>query len=219
MKRALLAMAVGAAMLGPAAGLADQTPAPTQPKAETVVRRKSTIKPAARLRLGPVVRFAGTGIWSLVDADLVAEFFENRFGRPLPVSAWGQTALHDRLRLDHRNAFDVAVHPDSPEGRALMAFLRDQGVPFVAVRARMRGASTGAHIHIGPESCKFAPWWRPTQVAKLKNERVALVSYRHRGAAELRTRPVVVPDDRAAAGSLSSKDRFADDAAPTPPVI
>lgn len=218
MKRAFLALAVGATILGPTVGLADQTQAPTQPKGETVVRRKSTIKPAARPR-GPVVRFTGTGSWSLAEADVVAEFFENRFGRPLPVSAWGQTALHDRLRLDHRNAFDVAVHPDSPEGRALMAFLRDQGIPFVAVRARMRGASTGAHIHVGPESGKFAPWWRPTQVAKLKNERVALVSYRHRSAADLRTRPVGVPDDRAEAGSLTSKDRFTDEAAATPPVI
>ena len=48
------------------------------------------------------------------------------------MSAYGQTALHDRMGLDHRDALDVAVHPDSPEGRALMEYLREAGIPFIA---------------------------------------------------------------------------------------
>jgi len=32
-----------------------------------------------------------------------------RFGRSLLVSAFGQTALHDRKGFDHRNALDVAA--------------------------------------------------------------------------------------------------------------
>ena len=56
----------------------------------------------------------------LTDAavDGLDRFFVSRFARSLPVSALGQTPVHDRLGLDHRRALDVAVHPDSAEGRA-----------------------------------------------------------------------------------------------------
>jgi hypothetical protein len=70
----------------------------------------------------------------------------------LPVSAFGQTALHDRMGLDHRNALDVAVHPDSPEGRALMEHLRSLGVPFIAAWGAIPGSTSGAHIHVGQPS-------------------------------------------------------------------
>ncbi len=99
-----------------------------------------------------LTRFAGNGGWSLTEAARVQAFFTQRFGHPLPVSAWGQTPIHDRLGFDHRNALDVAVHPDSPEGQALTAYLRSVGIPFIAVRAPVPGTSTGAHIHVGPES-------------------------------------------------------------------
>jgi hypothetical protein len=68
------------------------------------------------------------------------------------VSALGQTAVHNRLGFDHRNAADVAVHPDSPEGRALLDHLRALGVPFLAFRGAVAGASTGAHVHVGAPS-------------------------------------------------------------------
>jgi hypothetical protein len=74
----------------------------------------------------------------------------------LPVSAFGQTALHDRMGFDHRNALDVAVHPDSPEGRALMQYLLDAGIPFMAWRGAVPGSSTGAHIHVGQPSPRIA---------------------------------------------------------------
>ncbi len=90
--------------------------------------------------------------WSLTDAPTIETFFAGRFGRPLPVSAFGQTALHDRLGFDHRNALDVAVTPDSEEGRALIAYLSAHGVPFLAFRGPRAGVATGAHIHIGPPS-------------------------------------------------------------------
>jgi hypothetical protein len=44
---------------------------------------------------------------------------------------------------------DVAVHPDSAEGAALMSYLRSQGIPFIAFRQAVAGSATGAHIHIG----------------------------------------------------------------------
>jgi hypothetical protein len=99
-----------------------------------------------------VVRNAGSGRWALAGVAEVQSFFATRFGRALPVSAFGQTALHSRLGFDHGNAVDVAVHPDSPEGRALVEFLRAAGIPFLAFRGAVPGVATGAHIHIGRPS-------------------------------------------------------------------
>ena len=73
------------------------------------------------------VHYRGAARWSLAEAPKVQDFFARRFGRPLPVSAFGQSPVHDRLGFDHRDAIDVAVPPDSPEGGALMAFLRGAG--------------------------------------------------------------------------------------------
>jgi hypothetical protein len=60
--------------------------------------------------------------------------------------------VHQRLGFDHRNALDVAVHPDSPQGRALMEHLRSQGIPFLAFRGARPGLATGAHLHVGEPS-------------------------------------------------------------------
>jgi hypothetical protein len=98
------------------------------------------------------IRFNGSAPFSLGDLPRVERFFVGRFGRPMPVSALGQSPAHDRIGFDHRNAVDVAVHPDSPEGLALMGYLQGQNIPFVAVRQAVPGSSTGAHIHIGQPS-------------------------------------------------------------------
>jgi hypothetical protein len=58
--------------------------------------------------------------------------------------------------LDHRNALDVAVHPDSSEGQALMTWLRTHGLSYLAFRAAVSGESTGAHVHIGEPSPRRA---------------------------------------------------------------
>jgi hypothetical protein len=101
---------------------------------------------------GSLIRFNGDQVWSIADAPKIQNFFFQTFGRGLPVSAYGQTALHDRLQFDHRNALDVALHPDSQEGRFLMSHLRQNRIPFIAFRNAVRGSSTGAHIHIGRPS-------------------------------------------------------------------
>ena len=98
-----------------------------------------------------LVRYNGTAAWSL----RLQQVFLARFGRPLPISALGQTALHDRMGFDHRNALDVAVHPDSPEGRALMEHLRLAGIPFIAAWGAIPGSTSGAHIHVGQPSPRF----------------------------------------------------------------
>ena len=99
-----------------------------------------------------LIRHLGRARWSLAAVPALERFFTTRFGHPLPVSAYGQTPVHERLGFDHRNALDVALHPDSPEGRALMDHLRVQGIPFLAFRAARAGVATGAHLHVGEPS-------------------------------------------------------------------
>jgi hypothetical protein len=99
-----------------------------------------------------LVRFNGVTPWSLRNVAALEQRFTEQFGRAMPISAYGQTKVHDRLGLDHRTAVDVAVHPDSPEGQWLMQYLRSVGIPFIGVRGVVPGASTGAHVHVGPAS-------------------------------------------------------------------
>ena len=99
-----------------------------------------------------LLRFNGGALWSLGDATKIENFFTQTFGRALPISAYGQSPTHDRLRFDHRNAMDVALHPDSREGQTLLSYLRQAGIPFIAFRGAAPGAATGAHIHIGKPS-------------------------------------------------------------------
>jgi hypothetical protein len=103
-----------------------------------------------------LLRFRGLRDWSLAQVPTVERFFTERFHRALPVSALGQTPVHDRLGFDHRNALDVAVHPDSPEGQALMSWLRAHGLSYLAFRGAVSGEATGAHVHIGEPSPRRA---------------------------------------------------------------
>ena len=113
-------------------------------------------KPGALTVTPTLLRFHGLQDWSLAQVTSVERFFAERFRRALPVSALGQTPAHDRLGFDHRNALDVAVHPDSPEGQALMTWLRARGVSFLAFRGAVAGEATGAHVHIGEPSPRRA---------------------------------------------------------------
>lgn len=90
--------------------------------------------------------------WKLADAQKIQAFFLDRFKKPLPTTAFGQSDLHTRWGLDHRNGIDVGLHPDSVEGRALIEFLRKESIPFLAFRGPVPGVATGPHIHIGNRS-------------------------------------------------------------------
>ena len=92
--------------------------------------------------------------WRLADAGKVKDFFMAKFNRPLPLSAFGQSDLHTRWGLDHRNGMDVNVHPDSVEGRALIEFLRAESIPFLVFRGPIPGVATGPHIHVGNRSSR-----------------------------------------------------------------
>jgi len=94
------------------------------------------------------------GKWSLSQASKVEQFFLSKFKRPLPLTAFGQSDLHTRWGLDHRNGMDVGLHPDSVEGRALTEFLRAESIPFLVFSGPVPGVATGPHIHVGNRSSR-----------------------------------------------------------------
>jgi hypothetical protein len=101
------------------------------------------------------IRYTGSVSWVLADAWRVQQFFQTTFKRPLPIAVFGQGAIHDRWRLDHHNAMDLSLHPDSVEGQAVMNFLRANGIPFLAFREAIPGTATGPHIHVGRPSHRY----------------------------------------------------------------
>jgi hypothetical protein len=157
-KNLIVQRAPAAARESPQArGAGDNRPARLRPRTHraALVARSTPAENALAGELttrGAFISFDGPADWSIDDFDKIERFYQRRFGRPAPVSAMGQSETHDRLGLDHRDAVDIAVRPESPEGRALIAHLRRAGIPFIAFRGRFRGVSTGAHIHIGRPS-------------------------------------------------------------------
>lgn len=101
------------------------------------------------------MRFNGNPGWGLSEAWKVQRFFSDTFKKQLPIAVFGQGAIHDRWRLDHRNAMDIQLHPDGPEGRALLEFLQKNGIPYSAFRSAIPGTATGPHIHIGRPSHRY----------------------------------------------------------------
>ena len=117
-------------------------------------------------RLGPLpkgglikttsfIRYAGAGAWVLSQASKIESFFQQTFKRPLPIAVFGQGSIHNQWHLDHRNAMDLSLNPDGPEGTALIEFLRRNGIPFSAFRGAIPGVATGPHIHIGMPSHRY----------------------------------------------------------------
>lgn len=145
---------------------ADEQMAETLVEAEAEeLAAKEAARAATRARTGgggltqttAYIRYGGARAWSLSEAGAVERFFVGKFGRPLPVSSFGQSPVHDRWGYDHHNAMDVGLSPDSAEGRALMEYLRASGVPFTAFRFAIPGTATGPHIHVGRPSHRVAP--------------------------------------------------------------
>jgi hypothetical protein len=121
----------------------------TEAKAEAQLALMPPPRIGSTVSSAVLIRYNGPAHWILADASKVQGFFVGQFHHALPISAFGQTAVHTQLGFDHSNAMDVAVHPDSAEGQALMRYLRSQGIPFIAFRQAVAGSATGAHIHIG----------------------------------------------------------------------
>jgi hypothetical protein len=103
-------------------------------------------------------------VWTLDRAEDVKKYFRDSFGRDLPVSAFGESGTHRRMNLDHSEAMDVALHPNSKEGSALISYLRERGIPFLAYDRAVKGAATAPHIHIGLPSKRGVGVSSPTDV-------------------------------------------------------
>ncbi|MDQ3175416.1 MAG: TolC family protein [Acidobacteriota bacterium] len=116
---------------------------------------KKPLRRGSLVNTASYIRYSGAGNWALSEAWKAQRFFLDSFKKQLPVGVFGQGAIHDRWRLDHRNAMDVSLHPDGPEGQALLHFLRASGIPFLAFRAAIPGTATGPHIHIGRPSHRY----------------------------------------------------------------
>ena len=131
------------------AGIFAETAAERQLAKNLRLARQSLVRTAS------FTRFTGAPGWGLSEAWKVQRFFSDTFNKQLPVAVFGQGAIHDRWRLDHRNAMDIQLHPDGVEGRALLEFLQKNGIPYLAFRSAIPGTATGPHIHIGRPSHRY----------------------------------------------------------------
>ncbi len=119
-------------------------------KAEEEVEVSLEVAPQVSGRFAE--RYDGDGVFLSEHLRTIVLGFEKTFGRPLPVSARGDTALHRAMRFDHRGRVDVALNPDTSEGVWLRQLLEELRIPYFAFRGYAPGRSTAAHIHIGPPS-------------------------------------------------------------------
>jgi hypothetical protein len=124
-------------------------------RAEEELAKKLKLAKGGLITTTSMLRYNGVSGWTLSDAWKIQSFFSATFKHALPVAVFGQGAIHDRWRLDHRNAMDIDLHPDSPEGQALLSFLQKNGIPFSAFRQAIPGTATGPHIHIGRPSHRY----------------------------------------------------------------
>jgi len=102
-----------------------------------------------------MIRYDGNGVFNLSDLTTISNEFQKRFHSSLPISALGQTLVHQSMGLDHRNRVDVALNPDQPEGIWLRQLLEKLHVPYLAFRSAVAGAATAPHIHIGTGSTRL----------------------------------------------------------------
>lgn len=119
-------------------------------KAEESLENKLSQEPAEAHEIAE--RFDGNGTFTTLTFSKVEMAFTGHFGKPLPVSAMGETAVHRALGFDHRGRVDLAINPDQPEGVWLREYLTANKIPFFAFRQAVPGKATGAHIHLGPMS-------------------------------------------------------------------
>ena len=102
-----------------------------------------------------MVKFEGNGHFDKTDLALISSEFELHFNYPLPITARGQTSLHQSLGFDHRGKVDVGLNPEKLEGVWLRHFLEDRQIPYIAFRSAVKGSATAPHIHLGTGSSRI----------------------------------------------------------------
>jgi hypothetical protein len=123
-------------------------------QAEEALEQRLATAPSSAPEIGE--RYDGNGIFNPRTFAKVESAFESHFGKPMPVSAMGETAVHRAMGFDHTGRVDVALNPDQPEGVWLRTYLAENHIPYFAFRQAVPGKATGAHIHIGPQSARLA---------------------------------------------------------------
>ena len=124
-------------------------------EADAEIAKNLRLAKQSLIRTSSFTRYTGAGGWNLTDAFKIQRFFSDTFHKQLPIAVFGQGAIHERWRLDHRNAMDIQLHPDGVEGRALLDYLQRNGIPYSAFRSAIPGTATGPHIHIGRPSHRY----------------------------------------------------------------
>ena len=124
-------------------------------EAEKTIAKNLRLARQGLVRTTSFTRYTGADGWGIGEAYKIQRYFSDTFKRELPIAVFGQGAIHDRWRLDHRNAMDISLHPDSAEGQALLGFLQKNGIPYSAFRSAIPGTATGPHIHIGRPSHRY----------------------------------------------------------------
>ncbi len=102
-----------------------------------------------------LIRYDGRTDFKLGDLPAIQTAFKARFHHDLPVSALGQTLVHQTMGLDHHNKVDVALNPEQPEGLWLRSYLEKIHMSYLAFRSAVAGAATAPHIHIGSGSSRL----------------------------------------------------------------
>jgi hypothetical protein len=102
-----------------------------------------------------MIRYDGNATFHLDDLKTIQAEYERRFHVQLPVSALGQTFVHQALGFDHHDRVDIALTPDQPEGIWLRQLLERLRIPYIAFRQAVAGSATSPHIHIGIPSTRL----------------------------------------------------------------
>lgn len=120
------------------------------------VQQATRLEPYTDYTFKSMVHYDGNGsLLPAKDLKPLEVAFAKWFKHPLPISAEGQTTVHESLGFDHRGRIDVAVNPGDAEGIWLRHYLEAKRIPYYAFRRAIPGKATGAHIHIGPGSARL----------------------------------------------------------------
>ena len=75
-----------------------------QEMAQNEQRLLHAVQAGAASAKNVMVRYDGNGLFDLGDLTAISSQFEKRFHHPLPISALGQTLVHQAMGLDHRRS-------------------------------------------------------------------------------------------------------------------
>lgn len=99
--------------------------------------------------------YDGSGVFTRDDFNKISSAFMMAFGKAIPVSADGQTKVHEALGFNHAGRIDIALNPEQREGVWLIHYLEAHRIPYYAFKAAIAHKATGPHIHLGPSSTRL----------------------------------------------------------------